>query len=72
VGGNVLQSVTERRMNLTASGLRLSSSQGDRDCAAQPRAGGVNAAPQERCSLNDRDWFVILQARPRLQASSAD
>jgi hypothetical protein len=65
VGGNVLQSVTERRMNLTAGGLRLSSSQGDRDCGgAQSRPGGNNAAPQERCSLNDRDWFVILQARP--------
>jgi hypothetical protein len=65
VGGNVLQSVTERRMNLTAGGLKLSSSQGDRDCgAAQSRPGGNNAAPRERCSLNDRDWFVILQARP--------
>jgi len=65
VGGNVLQSVTERRMNLTASGLKFSSSQGDRDCGpAQSRAGGGNATPHERCSLNDRDWFVILQARP--------
>jgi hypothetical protein len=65
VGGNVLQSVTERRMNLTASGLKFSSSQGDKDCsAAQSRAGGGNVAPHERCSLNDRDWFVILQARP--------
>jgi hypothetical protein len=65
VGGNVLQSVTERRMNLTAGGLKFSSSQGDKDCsAAQSRAGGINGAPQQRCSLNDRDWFVLLQARP--------
>jgi hypothetical protein len=65
VGGNVLQSVTERRMNVAAGGLKFSSSQGDRDCGdAQSRAGGSNAAPHERCSLNDRDWFVILQARP--------
>jgi hypothetical protein len=64
VGGNVLQSVTERRMNLTGSGLKLSSSQGDRDCStAQSRAGSINAPPPERCSLNDRDWFVILQVR---------
>ena len=65
VGGNVLQSVTERRMNLTARGLKFSSIQGDKDCsAAQSRAGSISAAPQERCSLNDRDWFVILQVRP--------
>src|SRR5262245_3327666 len=68
IGGNVLQSVTERRMNLTASGLKFSSSQfssNQGDCgAAQSRAAGGNAAPHERCSLNDRDWFVILQARP--------
>jgi len=65
VGGNVLQSVTERRMNLTARGLKFSSVQGDKDCsAAQSRAGGGNVAPLERCSLNDRDWFVILQVRP--------
>lgn len=65
VGGNVLQSVTERRMNLTAGGLKFSSSQGDKDCnAAQSRPGRINGGPQERCSLNDRDWFVILQARP--------
>ena len=62
---NGKKSVTERRMNLTAGGLKLSSRQGDRDCgAAQSRPGGNDAAPQERCSLNDRDWFVILQARP--------
>jgi hypothetical protein len=64
VGGNVLQSVTERRMNLTARGLKFSSIQGDKDCSTAQRAGGINAAPQERCSLNDKDWFVILQARP--------
>jgi hypothetical protein len=62
VGGNVLQSVTERRMNLTARGLKFSSSQGDKDCsAAQSRAGD---AASKGCSLNDKDWFVVLQMRP--------
>jgi hypothetical protein len=62
VGGNVLQSVTERRMNVTASGLKLSSSQGDKDCrAAQSRAG--DAASKGHCSLNNKDWFVVLQMR---------
>jgi hypothetical protein len=56
-------------MNLTASGLRFSSvqsssNQGDRDCGAAARAGAGNTLPHEPCSLNDRDWFVILQARP--------
>ena len=62
VGGNVLQSVTERRMNVTASGLKFSSSQGDKDCrAAQSRAG--DAASKGHCSLNNKDWFVVLQMR---------
>jgi hypothetical protein len=65
VGGNVLQSVTERRMNLTAGGLKFSPNQGDKECRAlQSGAGGRNVALPEHCSLNDRDWFVILQARP--------
>lgn len=77
IGGNVLQSVTERRMNLTASGLKFSpnqfsSNQSDRDCgAAQSRGGDGNATPHERCSLNDRDWFVILQARPAAALASS-
>jgi hypothetical protein len=73
VGGNVLQSVTERRMNLTADGLKFSSNQGDRECGtAQSRAVGTNAALHERCSLNDRDWFVVLQARPAGALAAVD
>ena len=34
---------------------------GDR---AQSGAGDPNATVKERCSLNDKDWFVILQMRP--------
>ncbi len=65
VGGNVLQSVTERRMNLAANGLKFSLNQGEKDCsAAQSGAGQTNAAAKEHCSLNNKDWFVVLQVRP--------
>jgi hypothetical protein len=64
IGGNVFNSVTERRMNLTASGLKFSSKQGEKDCGtAQPGAGDANAT-KEHCSFNNKDWFVILQMRP--------
>jgi hypothetical protein len=59
VGGNVFQSVTRRRMNLAASGLKFSSNQGDKDCADDK-----DAAAKGRCSLNSKDWFVVLQMRP--------
>lgn len=65
VGGNVFQSVTQRRMNLTANGLKFSKNQGEKDCiTARPGAGDSNAASKGHCSMNDRDWFVILQMRP--------
>jgi hypothetical protein len=64
VGGNVFNSVTERRMNLSASGLKFSSNQGEKDCnTAQPGAGDANSA-KGHCSMNNKDWFVILQMRP--------
>jgi len=63
VGGNVFQSVTQRRMNLTANGLRFSVKQGEKDCSAA-QSGAGDAAAKGRCSLNDKDWFVILQMRP--------
>jgi hypothetical protein len=63
VGGNVFQSVTQRRMNLTANGLKFSMNQGDKDCGTA-RAGDTDAAAKGRCSLNHKDWFVILQMRP--------
>jgi hypothetical protein len=63
IGGNVFNSVTERRMNLAASGLKFSSNQGEKDCnSAQSGAGDANA--KGHCSLNSKDWFVILQMRP--------
>jgi hypothetical protein len=64
VGGNVFNSVTERRMNLAASGLKFSSNQGEKDCnTAQSGAGDANSA-KGHCSMNSKDWFVILQMRP--------
>ena len=63
IGGNVFNSVTERRMNLAASGLKFSSKQGEKDCnTAQSGAGDANA--KGHCSMNNKDWFVILQMRP--------
>src|SRR5262249_569332 len=63
IGGNVFNSVTEKRMNLAASGLKFSSNQGEKDCnSAQSGAGDANA--KGHCSLNNKDWFVILQMRP--------
>jgi hypothetical protein len=63
IGGNVFNSVTERRMNLSAGGLKFSSNQGEKDCnTAQPGAGDANA--KGHCSMNNKDWFVILQMRP--------
>ena len=71
IGGNVANSVTERRMNLAASGLKFSSKQGEKDCnTAQSGAGDANGAKngansvKGRCSMNNKDWFVILQMRP--------
>jgi hypothetical protein len=64
IGGNVSNSVTERRMNLAANGLKFSSNQGEKDCSSvQSRAGDANAA-KGHCSMNNQDWFVILQMRP--------
>ena len=68
IGGNVANSVTERRMNLAANGLKFSSKQGEKDCnTAQSGAGdtnGVKNGVKGHCSMNNKDWFVILQMRP--------
>jgi hypothetical protein len=69
VGGNVFQSVTQRRMNLAAKGLRFSMKQGEKDCARQ--SGAADAVEKEPCSMNDRDWFVILQMRPSSPKSTS-
>ena len=64
IGGNVNQAVSARKLNLRRN-LKFSAVQKG-PCGAgywtlPPRAG---AAPSsQKCSLNDRKWFVLLQLR---------
>lgn len=69
IGGNVNQSVTARKLNLRR-GLKFSARQNAR-CGnsghwtlPQP-SGGPPRAPNlaDKCSLNDKKWFVLLQLR---------
>ncbi|MBI3703751.1 MAG: DUF2272 domain-containing protein [Rhizobiales bacterium] len=69
IGGNVEQAITARKLNLRRD-LKFSPMQKG-SCTAQgqwtmPQA-DAEAAPAgnrgERCSLNDRKWFVLLQLR---------
>jgi hypothetical protein len=67
IGGNVSQSVTGRqlnlRRNLTFAATQKSNCNGrwilPQTSAQPPRA----ADPAEKCSLNDKKWFVLLQLR---------
>jgi hypothetical protein len=66
VGGNVNQAVTARKLNLRGRGLRVATAQKGR-CTGrghwtlpQPSA---QAAGRQKCSLNDKKWFVLLQLR---------
>ncbi len=65
IGGNVNQSVSARKLNLRGS-LKFSSWQKGR-CGpgswTLPTASGEPPDGQEKCSLNDRKWFVLLQLR---------
>ena len=66
IGGNVLQSVTARKLNLRR-GLKLSASQkghcgGPGEWTLPQPAGQAPHAP-EKCSFNDKKWFVLLQLR---------
>ena len=69
IGGNILQSITARKMNLHSRGLKFSAEQKGR-CGGPgqwtlPQSGGGAAAgvASEKCSLNDKKWFVLLQLR---------
>jgi len=80
IGGNVFNSVTERRMNLAAGGLKFSAKQGDKDCNTAQSGGddkngvkngaknsaknSVKNGAKGHCSMNNQGWFVILQMRP--------
>lgn len=66
VGGNVNQSVSARKLNLRGRALKFSSWQKGR-CGpghwTLPTAAGEAPDAPEKCSLNDRKWFVLLQLR---------
>jgi hypothetical protein len=63
IGGNVNQSVTARKLNLR-SGLKFSTSQrghcGGSGHWTLPSPGADDTG---KCSLNDKQWFVLLQLR---------
>ena len=66
IGGNILQSITARKMNLHSRGLKFSARQ-QGNCGGPgqwtlPQSGAPGAA-SEKCSLNDKKWFVLLQLR---------
>ena len=67
IGGNVNQAVSARKLNLRRS-LKFSATQKGH-CggpghwtlpSAHPPHGSGHA---EKCSLNDKKWFVLLQVR---------
>jgi agmatinase len=69
IGGNVAQSVTAKKLNLRRD-LKFSAAQqghcGGSGAWALPQASGQPPrAPghREKCSLNDKKWFVLLQLR---------
>jgi uncharacterized protein DUF2272 len=69
IGGNVNQAVTTRKLNLRRDGkfsaAQKSSCGGSAQWSLpQPLAQAAGApAPAEKCSLNDKKWFVLLQMR---------
>ncbi len=70
IGGNVNQAVSARKLNLHGRGLKFSAAQkghcgGAGQWTLPPSAGGAKRAPghAEKCSLNDKNWFVLLQLR---------
>jgi hypothetical protein len=68
IGGNVLHGVAARKLNLRQPGLKFSSAQAG-DCsdsnhwALPPSAANERPNLTDQCSLNDRNWFVLLQMR---------
>lgn len=74
IGGNVLQAVAARKLNLQKRSLKFQTAQKAR-CGRADRWTLDTAAPQapqaphhtpsgpNKCSLNDKKWFVLLQVR---------
>jgi len=70
IGGNVNQSVTARKLNLRQRGLKFSTMQkghcgGPGHWTLPQRTGHSPGAADhgDKCSLNDKNWFVLLQVR---------
>jgi hypothetical protein len=67
IGGNVNQAVSTRKLNLHTRGLKFSASQKG-NCGAgknwtMPQPSGEASHGPVPCSLNDKQWFVLLQLR---------
>jgi hypothetical protein len=69
IGGNVVQSVTAKKLNLRRD-LKFSAAQqghcGGGGAWTLPQASGQpphDPSRPEKCSLNDKKWFVLLQLR---------
>lgn len=69
IGGNVNQAVSARKLNLYGRGLKFSAAQKGHcsrsewtlpEPAGQTSHGGPHT---QKCSLNDKKWFVLLQLR---------
>jgi hypothetical protein len=70
IGGNVLQAVTARKLNLRKRSMKLLAVQKGRcngsdrwNLSAVSRTSGQAPQTQGKCSLNDKKWFVLLQLR---------
>jgi hypothetical protein len=69
IGGNVNQAVTARKLNLHGRGLKFSATQkgrcgpGDWTLPQTPAQTPHSPGLAQKCSLNDKKWFVLLQLR---------
>lgn len=68
IGGNVNQSITARKLNLRQRDLKFSARQkshcGGSGHWTLPQPSAAEPRPKSgECSLNDRNWFVLLQLR---------
>jgi hypothetical protein len=67
IGGNVLQAVTARKLNLRKRSLKFQAAQkghcGGADRFTLTKASAQGAHGPVKCSLNDKKWFVLLQIR---------
>jgi hypothetical protein len=66
IGGNVLQAVTARKLNLRGD-LKFTAAQkghcGGSGDWTLPQSSAHPPSLARKCSLNDRNWFVLLQVR---------